>query len=80
MDVREETIALLEKVLSDRGVPKNVKMSIEEGLKILKNPDAGDMRIAEAAAVLEEVSNDPNLSVYARTVLWDAVSKLETLK
>ena len=75
-----EVVALLESVLVDRGVPKNVKANIEEGLAILKDKDVNDVKISEAAAILEEVSNDPNLSVYARTVLWDAISKLEALR
>ncbi len=80
MSGSEEVVTLLENVLNDRGVPKNVKANIEEGLDILKKPEANAIRIAEAASILEEVSNDPNLSVYARTVLWDAISKLEALK
>ena len=75
-----EVVALLESVLGDRGVPKNVKANIEEGLEILRGKEVSDVKISEAASILEEVSNDPNLSVYARTVLWDAISKLEALK
>jgi hypothetical protein len=76
-------IEMLENILGDRGVPKNVKASIEESLGLLKMPVTGDaksMKIAEAASILEEVSGDPNLSVHARTVLWDVISRLEVLK
>ena len=76
----DEVINLLESALTDRGVPRNVKENIEEGLTTLKKPDANSVQIAEAASILDEVSNDPNLSVYGRTVLWDAISKLEALK
>ncbi len=75
-----EVVSLLERVLSDRGVPKNVKASIEESLAMLKDPKTNDVKLAEAASILEEVSGDPNLSVYARTVIWDAVSRLEALR
>ncbi len=76
----EAVVSLLENMLNDRGVPKNVKESIDEGLSVLRKPDAGSVQVAEAASILDEVSNDPNLSVYGRTVLWDAISKLEVLK
>lgn len=75
-----EVVSMLEHVLSDRGVPKNVKACIEESLSMLRGPSVNSVKVAEAASVLEEVSGDPNLSVYARTVLWDVISKLEVLK
>jgi uncharacterized protein (UPF0147 family) len=83
MPATKEIILLLENVLSDRGVPKNVKACIDESLGMLRGPAAGDaksMKIAEAASILEEVSGDPNLSAHARTVLWDVISRLEVLK
>ena len=75
-----EVIALLEGLLNDRGVPKNVKSSIEEVIKMLQNPKGGKIKVAEAISTLDEVGTDPNLSVYTRTILWDVVSKLESLK
>ncbi len=80
MGKKEEVVSLLEAVISDRGVPKNVKSSVEEALGILQNPNPNDTKIAETVSILDEVTTDPNLSVYTRTVLWDAVSKLEALK
>ncbi|MBN1896185.1 MAG: UPF0147 family protein [Candidatus Aenigmarchaeota archaeon] len=77
---RTEVVSLLEAVVKDRGVPKNVKNSIEESLEILRKDDKNNEKISEAASILDEISNDPNLSVYSRTVLWDAISKLEALK
>lgn len=80
MEKREEVITLLDKIVNDRGVPKNVKSSIEEALGILKKPDVNGVKIAETVSILDEICTDPNLSIYTRTVLWDAVSKLEALK
>ena len=77
---KEDIIVLLENIISDRGVPKNVKGSVEEALNILKNPKTNNVKIAETVSILDEVGTDPNLTVYTRTLLWDAVSKLEALK
>ena len=80
MEARREIISLLESVLHDRGVPKNVKNSLEEAIGVLNNTKANNIKIAETVSILDEVTSDPNLSVYTRTVLWDAMSKLEALK
>jgi len=80
MSCKDDVIALLESILTDRGVPKNVKSSVDEAVKILKNPKASSTKIAETVSILDEIGTDPNLSVYTRTMLWDAVSKLETMK
>lgn len=80
MGKKEDVISLLDSIINDRGVPKNVKSSVEESLVILRNPKANNVKFAETVSILDEVTNDPNLSVYTRTVLWDAVSKLEALK
>lgn len=80
MGGKQEVVELLASIINDRGVPKNVKSSVEEAMKILKNPQANNVKIAEAVSILDEIGTDPNLSVYTRTLLWDAVSKLESLK
>ena len=80
MGKKEEAATLLEAIINDRGVPKNVKSSVEEAFNVLHNPNAKNVRVAEAVSILDEIATDPNLSVHTRTVLWDAVSKLEALK
>jgi len=77
---KNEVVALLSAVLNDRGVPKNVKSSIEQIVRILGNPKADNLKIAETISILDEIGTDPNLSIYTRTVIWDAMSKLEALK
>jgi uncharacterized protein (UPF0147 family) len=75
-----KAIELLEDVMRDRGVPRNVKNSIEESLRNLREEKESDnVKISTAISVLDDASNDPNLSFYARTKIWDVVSKLEEL-
>ena len=80
MSGKEDIAVLLDNILNDRGVPRNVKTSIEEALEILRDSKSNNIKIAECVSILEEVTTDPNLSSYSRTVLWDAVSKLESIK
>lgn len=73
-------IKLLEEVLSDRGVPRNVKESVEESIRILKGKDSDQMKIATVVSVLDESSNDPNISPHTRTRIWNIVTTLESMK
>ncbi len=76
----EKALELLEDIMRDRGVPRNVKSSIEESINSLKaEKESENVRISTVIGVLDESSNDPNISLYARTKIWDVVSKLEEL-
>ena len=76
----EKISGLLEDILNDRGVPRNIKSSIEESMGILKKSDPEDEKIATIISILDEASNDPNLSSHARTKIWNMVSVLESIK
>lgn len=76
----EKAISLLEEILNDRGVPRNIKNSIEETLNGMKeDEESEDVKISTLVSILDEASNDPNISLSARTKIWDIVSKLEDL-
>lgn len=78
--MKEDVSSLLEEVMNDRGVPRNIKTSIENSIKILDEKETEDVKLATIIAVLDEAANDPNLSFYARTKIWNIVSTLETMK
>ena len=76
----EEAINLLEEILGDRGVPRNIKSRIEESIKELKEEKESDeVKVSTLVSILDESSSDPNISLYARTKMWDIVSRLEKL-
>ncbi|MCK9306499.1 MAG: UPF0147 family protein, partial [Methanoculleus sp.] len=37
------------------------------------------LRAATAISMIDEISNDPNMPVHARTRIWELVSQLETV-
>ncbi|HDD46137.1 MAG TPA: hypothetical protein ENG42_01560 [Candidatus Aenigmarchaeota archaeon] len=77
----EKALALLEDILHDRGVPRNIRSLIENCIEILKNEnEPEDVRINTIVSMLDEASSDPNISAYARTKIWSYVSKLEELR
>jgi len=76
----ERATELLEDIMNDRGVPRNVKASLENSINEMKaEEESDDVKISTLIGVLDEASNDPNISLYARTKIWDVVSKLEEL-
>jgi len=76
----DKAIELLEEVMKDRGVPRNVKSTIEESINSIKSENESEgVKISTIISMLDDASNDPNLSLYARTKIWDVVSKLEEL-
>lgn len=76
--VFQEVISLLEEIESDRTVPKNVRIAVEDARKILKDGKlAEDIRVNNTVSILDEVSGDPNIPIYTRTQIWTIVSLLE---
>ena len=76
----DKAIELLEDIMKDRGVPRNVKAAIEESIRNIKAENESEsVKISTLISILDDASNDNNISFYARTKIWDAVSKLEEL-
>lgn len=69
---------MLEQVINDRTVPKNIRKSCEDSKNALNNAaDSEEVKISTAINILDEVTNDPNMPLYARTQIWNVVSMLE---
>lgn len=71
---------MLQDILEDRGVPRNIKASLEESISILKGGDSQEEKVASIISVLDDASGDPNLSFHSRTKIWNMVSMLESVK
>lgn len=77
----EQIIMLIKQVADDRTVPRNVRTKCEECVTILQNEKQElSIRIGTVITDLDEVSNDPNIPMYARTMVWNIVSALEALR
>ncbi|MBI2173538.1 MAG: UPF0147 family protein [Candidatus Aenigmarchaeota archaeon] len=76
----DEINKLLDEISSDRTVPRNIRVLIEQAKKDMNNT-ANEMpvRINSAISILDEVSNDPNIPIYTRTHIWNMVSMLEVI-
>ena len=71
-------LTLLDVIISDRTVPKNIRRAAEESKKILNsNGDSFELKVSTAIHLLDEITNDPNMPLYTRTQIWNVVSMLE---
>jgi uncharacterized protein (UPF0147 family) len=71
-------LTLLEQIINDRTVPKNIRKACEDSKPILKSSDKPEeLKISTAVHILDEITNDPNIPLYTRTQIWNIVSILE---
>ncbi len=80
----DETLAQIKQqidiLLNDNSVPRNVKTALEEAKKALNEGSGYSVKSSTATYKIDEISNDINLPPYARTVIWNILSMLESVK
>jgi uncharacterized protein (UPF0147 family) len=76
----DNCILMLQHIMEDSSIPRNIRRVADETRQLLTN-DSKDLglRAAEAISKIDEISNDPNMPVHARTRIWELVSQLETI-
>ena len=78
MQEMSELNSMLDEIADDRTVPRNIRNMIIEAKNSLNDKKLESaVKISNAISILDEVSNDPNIPVYARTQIWNIVSMLE---
>ncbi len=76
----EEVCEILEFITNENSVPRNIREAATESSELLKNEDEDQsVRISTVLGKLDEISNDPNIPVHARTLIWEVLSKLEAI-
>ena len=70
----------LEYIMDNNTVPRNIREAASESNDLLKNEEQDQsVRISTVLGKLDEISNDPNIPVHARTLIWEVLSKLESI-
>lgn len=79
---KKQVIQILNSISEDTSVPRNIRRAANEAINAMEdeNIESIAIRASNAISVLDEVSQDPNCPLYARTKIWNAVSVLETVK
>jgi len=70
-------LGVLDNILLDKGIPRSIKVTVEKSLGSLRANCSVEEKISNIISVLDDVSNDPNVSAYARTQIWSALTVLE---
>ena len=77
----KEAIETLNQIASSNSTPKTIKKSITDLITDLNNEEYSlSVRAANTISLLDDVTQDPNMPSYVRTQLWQAVSKLESIR
>ncbi|MGB9703347.1 MAG: UPF0147 family protein [Candidatus Micrarchaeia archaeon] len=76
-----EIINFIATVTKDTSIPKNVRAALEKAKVSLENVQEDQtVRISNAVYTIQEVSNDVNLPLHARTQIWQILGMLEKVK
>lgn len=77
----KEAIDTLNLIVSTNSTPKTIKKAITDlVVDLVKEGDSLSVRAANTISLLDDVTQDPNMPSYVRTQLWQAVSKLESIR
>ena len=76
-----DAVETLNQIASNNTTPRAIKKSILELIADLNNQELSlSVRAANTISLLDDVTQDPNMPSYVRTQLWQAVSKLESIR
>ncbi|HID73603.1 MAG TPA: UPF0147 family protein [Thermoplasmata archaeon] len=74
-------VGILEQLSEDTSVPRNIRRGAKEAReRLLNESEPLDVRTASAIFMLDELANDPNIPIHGRTLIWDLISQLETVR
>ena len=77
----KEAIDTLNLIVSTNSTPKTIKKSVTDlVVDLVKEGNSLSVRAANTISLLDDVTQDPNMPSYVRTQLWQAVSKLESIR
>jgi uncharacterized protein (UPF0147 family) len=77
----KQIMEVLDQLAEDTSVPRNIRRGATEAKDRLSNKrEALDIRSASAVMILDELANDPNIPLHGRTLIWNIISQLETVK
>jgi len=72
---------IMARVTEDTSVPRNIRRAANEARgALLKKEGDPVVKASSATMILDEISNDPNMPIHTRTMIWNAISVLETVR
>lgn len=78
-DKVKEIVSLMDMVIDDTSVPKNIRKVVQDARVHLKSQEELTTRISSAIYSLDGVDEDINMPMHARTQIWTILSALESM-
>jgi uncharacterized protein (UPF0147 family) len=76
-----QIMEVLDQLADDNSVPRNIRRGATQAKdRLSQRQEALDIRSASAIMILDELANDPNIPLHGRTLIWNIISQLETVK
>ena len=76
----KEVSEILQFISENNSVPRNIREAASESNEILNDEEQDQsVKISTVLGKLDDISNDPNIPVQARTLIWEVLSKLESI-
>ncbi len=73
--------SILNMIADDNTTPRNIRRTAKTASDMLDDENLSiAARAANAISILEEISQDPNMPMYSRTRIWNAISVLEGIR
>ena len=77
----EQAMSVLNMIADDNTTPRNIRRTAKQAADMLLDQSLSvAARAANAIAILEDISQDPNMPMYSRTRIWNAISVLEGIR
>ncbi|HLB68083.1 MAG TPA: UPF0147 family protein [Thermoplasmata archaeon] len=77
----KQVIDVLDQIAEDTSVPRNIRRGAADAkARLSKKTEPLDLRVTSAIMIMDELANDPNIPLHGRTLIWNVISQLETVK
>jgi len=81
MQKLNQAITVLNRVAEDNTTPRNIRRTAKQANDLLIDESLSPAaRAANAIDLLDQISQDPNMPMYTRTRIWNAISVLEGIR
>lgn len=78
-DKVQQIVRLMAGVADDPSIPRNVRRAVADAKAQLESKEDISVRVSGAVYTIEQVSEDINMPMHARTQIWTILSALERL-
>jgi hypothetical protein len=77
----KQIMEVLDQISEDTSVPRNIRRGASDAkARLTKKDEALDLRVTSAIMIMDDLANDPNIPLHGRTLIWNIISQLETVK